>query len=263
MFFNCDRSGGFISLAIILISINCRPTCGTLYNLAALKAPLTKSTEIGQHWKNAYKCCNILLGSARRGSCQILSANYLRQQTKSSALFFTGRAGMADVTLKALLSLQIFHPPFSLLSAPLISSSLHISGVEIHSVEKHQKWVWLLMIWTLIYYLSVEPFLLNLPFSSSADFPPFSTSFMKTKRAHFSSVSSSSTSHSSYQSRHSSILTSTQFPSTSWKRTQNGSDLEATSRSSRLVAVTDSSTRVTQCWGATLRVWPSVVELRV
>lgn len=59
------------------------------------------------------------------------------------------------------------------------------------------------------------------------------------------------------------ILTSTQFPSTSWKRTQNGSDLEATSRSSRLVAVTDSSTRVTQCWGATLRVWPSVAEPRV
>lgn len=44
-----------------------------------------------------------------------------------------------------------------------------------------------------------------------------------------------------------SILTSTQFPSTSWKRTQKGSDLEATSRSSRLFAVTDSSTRVTQC----------------
>lgn len=41
--------------------------------------------------------------------------------------------------------------------------------------------------------------------------------------------------------------TSTQFPSTSWKRTQNGSDLEATSRSSRLDAVTDNSTRVTQC----------------
>lgn len=59
------------------------------------------------------------------------------------------------------------------------------------------------------------------------------------------------------------ILTSTQFPSTSWKRTQKGSDLEATSLSSRLAAVTDSSTRVTQCWGPTLRFWLSAVEPKV
>ncbi len=46
-----------------------------IINLAALIAPLTKSTELHQRWKNAHKCCNILLGSARWCSCQMVKTS--------------------------------------------------------------------------------------------------------------------------------------------------------------------------------------------
>lgn len=218
---------------------------------------LTKSAEPEQCWKMLTNTATSYwaqqAGAHARwsrhhefgsGSQHILSAKHRRQQTQSSSLSFAGGASTVDVTLKALLTLiQIFHPPFNLfISASLLSSSLRLPGAETHSTAKHQKWVWPLMIRALQYYLSVQPFLCNLLFPFFHI--PFSTSLF-------------------IFFHHPSMLTSTQFPSTSWKRTQKGSDLEATSRSSRLVAVTDSSTRVTQCWGATLRVWPSGAEPRV
>lgn len=112
-----------------------------------------------------------------------MSAEMCKTETPTNKILSSScsarRPGMVELTLRALLTQSNLRPPHNLLfiSSSLLSSSRRLPGVAIHSVEKHQKWVWLLVIQTLIYYL---PFLLRLPFSSSIDFSPLSTSFLET-----------------------------------------------------------------------------------
>lgn len=144
---------------------------------------------------------------------------------QSLLVAFPRGAGVVDVTLRALLRIiKIFHPspPSFYFCIPFIVS-LHLPGAAI-------------TVWR-------------------------STNMGLTNILKLSSVFPLQCFHRSCRVWPSgSYCTSIQFPSTSWKRTQKGSDLEATSRSSRLEAVTDISTRVTQCWGPTLRFWPSAAE---
>lgn len=72
------------------------------------------------------------------GSQHILSVEH-RQQTQSSTSLLEEPA-TADVTLKALQTLKMFHPPFSPLFIPgsLLPSYIHLAVVETHSMEKHQ-----------------------------------------------------------------------------------------------------------------------------
>lgn len=71
-------------------------------------------------------------------------------------------------------SIFLFLPPFY----PLLSTSLELKHTQ-HAEAAEMG----LTPRTQIHYLTVQLFLPNLPFSSSADFSPFSTCFMKTKHA--------------------------------------------------------------------------------
>ena len=74
------------------------------------------------------------------GSQHIPSVEQHRQQTKSSTSLLEEPA-TADVTLKALQTLKMFHPPFSplFISGSLLPSVyIHLAVVETHSMEKHQ-----------------------------------------------------------------------------------------------------------------------------
>lgn len=126
-------------------------------------------------------------------------------------------------------------PPLNLFSLSFLSRSHHPTEVEIACRSQRNGFDY-----------DLETNILSLcsaRFSQSAilssiHFSPFYICFTDSKRQCLSFIS---------LPHHPSILTSTQFPSTSLNRTQNGSDLEATSRSRRLAAVTESSTRVTKC----------------